>query len=335
MSIKYIREFNSIRGISIILVLITHLDLFAILPENSFFQENIWRYVSGRNGVTIFFTLSGFLITKILLLEREKTGSISLKRFFIKRFLRLTPPLIIFYIITTISILNNITPHDNTSLIYAICYLYNYVPKPHYIGEYGHLWSLSLEEQFYLIWPIIFKFLFKQHFIVIISCLSISVSAFIFNVSFSSYFPNHLFDRFFFPASYPIFIGALFAIIDKKTSIGFHFWKKNIFALILFLTPLILHRDLLYFSDIIFPVFYGYLFVIFFERKITFKFLPLEYLGKISYGVYVYQGFFLKTGPSSDFYMQKPPLNILLTMLTSVISYEFFEKKILKFKNNF
>ena len=58
----------------------------------------------------------------------------------------------------------------------------------------------------------------------------------------------------------------------------------------------------------------------------------LSYLGKISYGVYVYQGVFLKTGPGSDLFIQQFPQNVVLTAITAILSFELIEKRFLLLK---
>ena len=64
-------------------------------------------------------------------------------------------------------------------------------------------------------------------------------------------------------------------------------------------------------------------------------FIPFSYFGKISYGIYVYQGLFLLTGPGSELKFQQFPLNFILTLGLAVVSYHFLEKPIMRFKNRF
>ena len=61
----------------------------------------------------------------------------------------------------------------------------------------------------------------------------------------------------------------------------------------------------------------------------------LRYIGKISYGLYLYQGIFLRTGPGGILTIQQFPLDIILTFIVAIISYELLEKPILRYKNNF
>src|SRR5471030_2238740 len=95
---KYIRGYDGLRAISILMVMSSHLGLFSLLPNNDYIQNRLWLIISGTTGVNIFFTLSGFLITRILVQEKLAFKKISFKNFYIRRFLRLLPPLIIFYI---------------------------------------------------------------------------------------------------------------------------------------------------------------------------------------------------------------------------------------------
>src|SRR4051812_24906788 len=94
---KYIKGYDGLRAISIIMVLITHLGWLDSISADATVNVRIQMLFSGGTGVTIFFVLSGFLITRILLQEKLSTGSISFKNFYIRRFLRLLPPLILFF----------------------------------------------------------------------------------------------------------------------------------------------------------------------------------------------------------------------------------------------
>ena len=68
---KYIKGFDSLHAISIVLVLLTHLGLSDYFFGNEFLKNRVWLLVSGETGLQIFFTLSGFLITTILLTEKD------------------------------------------------------------------------------------------------------------------------------------------------------------------------------------------------------------------------------------------------------------------------
>ncbi|MFI5896494.1 acyltransferase family protein [Actinoplanes sp. NPDC051513] len=109
-------------------------------------------FAGGGVGVNIFFVLSGFLITSLLLTEREKTGGVRLGMFYMRRVLRLYPALAAMLLFTLI-----IGGGAVTSALIAGTYTKNlfmlFGLNP--VSPYGHTWSLALEEQFYLIWPLL------------------------------------------------------------------------------------------------------------------------------------------------------------------------------------
>src|SRR6266545_3183390 len=112
-------------------------------------------WVPGAHGVMIFFVLSGFLITRLLLLENEKFGRISLKAFYLRRVLRIFPAfycywgiLVAFLLLTGKQIL---WPHAWSALSYLSNYYVALNGDPN--NGFSHTWSLGIEEQFYLLWP--------------------------------------------------------------------------------------------------------------------------------------------------------------------------------------
>ncbi|MFT3885692.1 MAG: acyltransferase family protein [Flavobacteriales bacterium] len=100
----HIRGFDGLRAISITMVVASHHGLFQLLPHTSFIRDRIIPLFAGVTGVNIFFTLSGFLITRLLLQEQDRKGTIQLRRFYIRRFLRLTPPFLLFFLLLGICV---------------------------------------------------------------------------------------------------------------------------------------------------------------------------------------------------------------------------------------
>jgi peptidoglycan/LPS O-acetylase OafA/YrhL len=135
------------RAIAIILVLFHHLQL-GVLGHDAYFP---W----GGHGVTLFFVLSGFLITSNLMRELRESGNISLRAFYVRRFFRLMPAAWL-YLLTVTSLVSsqyrNLPGHAQ-SLLGAIFFFRNYVDVNIHFWLTGHFWSLSIEEQFYLLWP--------------------------------------------------------------------------------------------------------------------------------------------------------------------------------------
>jgi peptidoglycan/LPS O-acetylase OafA/YrhL len=134
---------DGLRGVAVLMVLAFH---FGFLP-------------GGSIGVDIFFVLSGFLITTILAEEWRDRGAIGLRRFYIRRALRLLPAFALLLAMFAAEIPFFADPAERTGALRELgvvaCYVSNW-PTLHNVGtgHLGHTWSLSVEEQFYLLWPI-------------------------------------------------------------------------------------------------------------------------------------------------------------------------------------
>lgn len=155
---------DGLRGIAITLVFINHLQFF-IYQGGPLFG---WLFVPfGGLGVDIFFVLSGFLITTLLLEERGRKGEIALKNFYIRRALRLLPALFVLLVCVVLYSRAFMSSDDANSTarlsVIAIFYCTNWFFA--FGGNsdlLGHLWSLAVEEQFYLIWPFVLSLLLRS-----------------------------------------------------------------------------------------------------------------------------------------------------------------------------
>ncbi len=134
----------------------------AVLLVFGYHAERSWMPRGGSIGVTMFFTLSGFLITTLLLRERSRTGRISLRRFYRRRALRLLPAIVVLVAVTSAySLVTGDQPRTLDAAIPVLLYVFNWFRAlPETLGSSGgyglleHTWSLSVEEQFYLVWPL-------------------------------------------------------------------------------------------------------------------------------------------------------------------------------------
>jgi len=149
----YIPGLDGIRAIAFLLVYFAHSGLGIVIP--------------GGLGVTIFFFLSGYLITTLLRVESDRTGTISIGQFYLRRTFRIFPPmyvtLAVWMLFTTIGIFVGRVEWQPTVL--ASLYLTNYTDlfTLHRIqGGLNILWSLSVEEHFYLIFPWVFLLFMKR-----------------------------------------------------------------------------------------------------------------------------------------------------------------------------
>ena len=150
---EYVRSLDGVRAVAVLLVFCYHAAL--VFP---FFKAHLQ---GGFLGVDVFFVLSGFLITSVLLEEFDCAGDISFKNFYARRFLRLMPAYWLFLAAMFLfagalfpaEIAAQTYAHGN--FVYAIFYLTNW-ERAFYgsdaAGLLGHAWSLAIEEQFYLVW---------------------------------------------------------------------------------------------------------------------------------------------------------------------------------------
>ena len=147
---RTIPSLDGMRAVSIVLVLLGHLYGTAHYPRNAF-THYIGHFA--HLGVQIFFVISGFLITTLLLKEKTQTGSIDLVQFFFRRSFRIFPAA--FFYVTVVAVIAR-PGYLAYAYTYTMCYASQARP-----WLLGHLWSLSVEEQFYLLWPAALVFAFR------------------------------------------------------------------------------------------------------------------------------------------------------------------------------
>jgi peptidoglycan/LPS O-acetylase OafA/YrhL len=151
--------FDGIRGIGALMVVACHLGLLAFLKEHG--QEQLFP-LFGYSWLMFFYALSGFLITALLLRERDETGTISLKHFLIRRALKLYP---LYYFVLMLMYASGklgFRGTSKTSLIYAGLYLYNFIPRSSYDTWIGAFHSLAVEEHFYLVLPLMMLLFWRR-----------------------------------------------------------------------------------------------------------------------------------------------------------------------------
>src|ERR1700678_320681 len=149
-SLRRIPSLDGLRGVSIWAGMLAH-------ASNHYLNPN-WRHAIGLAnilsyfGVTTFFIISGFLITKLLLKERARTSRIDLGRFYRRRSARILPASL-FYILVVGLVAKVTVAQIFYALTLTTSYFFDQAAKP-----LQQLWSLSVEEQFYLLWPLAFCF---------------------------------------------------------------------------------------------------------------------------------------------------------------------------------
>jgi peptidoglycan/LPS O-acetylase OafA/YrhL len=166
----YFPGLNGLRFFAALAVIITHIELLKSQTNVVNCWSNIFIFNLGGLGVYFFFVLSGFLITYLLLAEKMSTQTISIKKFYIRRILRIWP---LYYLIIFLGFF--VFPHIHFLRIEWLAkhteghlggsFLLNALMLPNLafavygpVAHIGQAWSIGVEEQFYLIWPVLVKF---------------------------------------------------------------------------------------------------------------------------------------------------------------------------------
>jgi peptidoglycan/LPS O-acetylase OafA/YrhL len=298
---KYIKQLDSIRAIAVLLVIIWHW-----IPRTTI----ISKLHTGGLGVDIFFVLSGFLITQILLDNRNKAENLQasrknvLKNFYVRRVLRIFP---IYYLtILVILLLNHrLSLFVTKSEIWAdLTYtnnFYAYFKKLWPVAS-PHFWSLAVEEQFYLLWPLLMLFIPKKFLFASITgfiMIGVVSQLLISDYEFGYVLTNTCFDCFG--------TGALLAYMMVYKPYALSKFHKLISGLAI-IGLLVLALDWRYNLSIRFGRFVhailstwiiGYI-LIFKDRKtVLIQLLSNKVLmnvGKVSYGIYLYHVLYMYIG---------------------------------------
>lgn len=170
----YFKGLHALRFIAAVLVLVSHVEMIKgglkisnIYSNGSFLAHSLESL--GPLGVTFFFVLSGFLITYLLLAEKQRTSTINVKAFYMRRVLRIWPvyilfTLLAFYVLPEFAQFQHfyLSPHlaneKGTKFLMYLVFLPGLVLAMfESVPWAGHLWSIGVEEQFYLAWPWLVK----------------------------------------------------------------------------------------------------------------------------------------------------------------------------------
>jgi len=369
----YFPNLNGLRFIAALLVIVHHIEQLKYiydLPNN--FSSSFVQII-GELGVILFFVLSGFLITYLLLEEENRTNAIAVKNFYLRRVLRIWP---LYFLIVALAlfVLPNISlftlPEYDKAVIYEdlpskillyVFFLPNLVSPLFGVVPYASLtWSIGTEEQFYLIWPPILKF-FKTYrmplmFLILIGYLLFARALFSSRTDFIPFkYELNAFWQSFNIAS--MAIGGFFALLLHSNHAALKlFLNKYLFYFALGFTSIMLYRGV-YFphitvNDLQFPYFYKEFYSIWFgiiilnfaankDNLISLEQKPIRYLGKISYGLYMYHPIAIVAALQTSIWLGAPvdallyPLSLALTILLAGVSYKYFESYFLNFKTNY
>ncbi|MFZ4860066.1 MAG: acyltransferase family protein [Desulfuromonadaceae bacterium] len=325
---KRIPCLDGIRAISISLVLLAHF----IGTVGQDVPKWILPFTKmGNLGVRIFFVISGFLITTLLISEYKKTGTISLLKFYFNRTFRIFPAFYAFIFAILIASALGFISLKEGDLLHAVTYTTNYHHDRAW--ELGHLWSLAVEEQFYLLWPAMFL-LFGMRGALFCSTAYLVIGPVV-RVLTWKYFPD---DRIGIGESFEtiadaIATGCVFGFIKTKLGENDLFTRIQSSGItVVGLICLIVTLDHFGGSiSIMYPIGQTILnlsIVLFIDwclRNSTSylgKFLearPLVFVGVLSYSLYLWQQPFLIKHSSA--FVTSAPINIVIVFFCALLSY--------------
>ena len=342
MNIKYRPEIDGLRAISVIAVIVYHLKI-------SFFEQQILK--GGYLGVDIFFVISGYLITQMILNEIKITNTFNFKNFYSRRIRRLVPILSVVIIFSIPLGWKYMLPGDfmelSKSTISSIFFSSNfyfyfsgveYIKQDSLLQPFLHTWSLSVEEQFYIFFHIFFYLIFKKFKKIFLPSLTL---IFVLSFCFAIYGSINLeIANFYFPFSriWEIIFGSIIAFFEvEKGSRSKNIFLNQIFQILGVVLILISFMN---FNDEIkhpstltlIPVL-GVGLIIWFSHgsEIITKILSLKilvFIGLISYSLYLWHYMIFAYG---RFQQSEPTINdklewVTVTIILSIIFYFLIEK---------
>jgi len=359
---NYYPGLNELRAVAALSVLLSHIEQMKDLAG---LPSKYWFPIPGKLGVILFFALSGFLITSILVGEKSVSGVVSLKTFYLKRVLRIWP---LYFLTVGLSLLviNRLTPFqvpmlselayrrlDPGSILLLLLILPNYVEI--FIPYLTQIWSIGIEEQFYLVQPCVVKFCRSEKALTWILAVAVFSREIFLQVNKFVQLPllHDIANQSVYSGC--IAIGCLGALLCKThgelVTRTLHHVAAQIAAVVIFvllLIPIATYKD----AALVDYRIHALLFIVIIINAATnplsrcnLNSRVLDYIGKISYGIYMYHEFGIGCAialireycryVTSYTVLQAAvySISLLITLAVSDLSYRLFEKYFLELKN--
>jgi peptidoglycan/LPS O-acetylase OafA/YrhL len=330
---RSVPSLDGLRAICMAFVLISHLAGTQNFP----LHHDLSTYRLGEFGVRVFFVISGFLITSILLSELQRKGDISLRRFYFRRALRLFPASYFLILVIAILAARHVISPDHRDLTFAITYTMNYHPTSSW--SVGHLWSLAIEEQFYFLWPVI-----------LFSLGAFRSRRFLIGLLFAAPLlrlaaPHVAPALSFLVWSDALATGCLLALLRENLFANVHY-SRLLASRWFFLVPVVAMTinfvpsaklNWLVFSSVMnLAIAVSVDWSIRNSQAAVGRFLnwpAVSFLGVFSYSLYLWQQLFLNRESTSPYCAF--PLNLLLAFVMAFVSYLLIEAPILRLRASF
>ncbi len=353
---------NELRAVAALCVILSHIEQ---MKDMSGLPSRSWFPVPGKLGVILFFSLSGFLITSILVSERSSTaGTVNLKRFYYKRMLRIWP---LYFLTVGLSLLvvNRLAPFqvplfselayhrlDPKSILLLLLILPNYVEI--LIPYLTQIWSIGIEEQFYLVQPCVVKFCRSEAVLTVIMAIAVFSREILLLINRLAQVPllNDIANQSVYSGC--IALGCFGALVCKRhgelVARTIHHVATQLAAVVLFVILLVLialYKDV----TIVDYRIHGIIFTIIIVNAATnptsrfnLNSRSLDYLGKISYGLYMYhevgigcsltlvKQFGSLAGSYALLQTVVYTVSLALTLAISAVSFRTIERNFLGFK---
>ena len=338
----YRPEIDGLRALAVICVIVNHLDK-TLLP-------------GGYLGVDIFFVISGFVITSSLYKRKDKNLKVFITKFYLRRIKRLIPALSFFVFVTSI-VICFFNPIPITSLrtgfasLFGLSNLYLAKQSTNYFGQstefnaFVHTWSLGVEEQFYILFPILFWFSGfgkktkngnRNLFFSMVSLTVASLTGFIY-----LYPVNQSLAFFLMPTRFwEIAVGSLVFILCKKQSYIEEILKKipSLIVLLFIIGIMYLPTSWEVTSTLLIVALSSLLIVSLKRNKPVYKLFTnskVVFLGRISYSLYLWHwGIFSISRWTIGIYWWSIPFQVFILFIVSVFSYQCIEKPIRRIKES-
>jgi peptidoglycan/LPS O-acetylase OafA/YrhL len=336
---KRISSIDGLRGLSILLVLVDHYLYFS---GNNIFNPYFSFFINSKNGVDLFFIISGFLITTILVKEHISKGKINLGSFFLRRALRILPALYLLLFVYFILFYFDFINLSKFTLVSSFFLLRQFIGSG---WETSHLWSLSVENIFYILFSLILtrsrtisydKIFYYSMILIIILPI----------VRYFIYTETNLSSLNIFFRCEGLLFGALIALrtqfISKINNNHIFFLFIISFAILLFFEfvwPLknltLLDYILRQYVSIlnVFNISLLFWYIINLKKGIIYLIVNnsiLIFIGMISYSIYLWQQIFFSK--NDIFHIDNVPFRFISIFLIGLLSYYFIEAPFSRFK---
>jgi peptidoglycan/LPS O-acetylase OafA/YrhL len=323
------------------------LDGLRFLAFLGVFAIHTWySFEYGRYGVPLFFAISGFLITRILVLHESDSLWQDLRVFYVRRFLRIFP---LFYGVLLVLCFLGLLPHPSWQFLYVQNFLAFRQGKDIFPP---HFWSLCVEEQFYLTYPLLFLATPRAYRLLVLCLLFLAGLGS--RVLLASWFPNnYMWHQLPLACAESLSAGCLAGLLDVR------FRKRRVSGSALFCVGVLLlvwcfwgegtlaQLDLAFLKDTLIAVSFALIVFGLWNSAskwlvFAFSFPALAYLGRISYGLYVYHYFAIRSViyfhakvPIRGLWRVLPLVSFVVTVIISALSWHYFELPINKLKRRF